>query len=547
MTWDPDHFEGELNTAVNAFDRARTERLCERLIERLRTNTELYESGAAGKVLGHLQRQRYFNLLQRVADVFLQTGVQAPRIRQHYAQALLDQGALCAAISFLDNLVQQTADRQEHAVEHSEARGLLGRAYKQIYVDFDNPESAEARRALNQSINWYHSAYVSDPTEHSWHGINAVATLRRAAVDGVPVQATIDTAARSMTIAQEILDLLTAKWSNGQATTWDSGTAMEACIALSKTTEASGWLSRYVSEPHLEAFHLASTLRQLEEVWRLDLDSDPGSSLLPLLKAELLNRQGGSLDIQPQHLNSNALKGSHAENFEKTFGKVRYVNYKFMLKGIDRARAVARIEYQPGQGFGTGFIIRGGDLHEPFGDELMLLTNAHVVSEDPAVRGALRPDDAIVTFQLLKEETRDDDEYSVAQIVWSSPPWELDASLLRLEENPAGLEPYPLAPRLPLADGEQRVYVIGHPKGGSLSFSIQDNVLLDHQAPLLHYRAPTEGGSSGSPVFNSQWKLIGLHHAGGTEMARLNQKEGTYEANEGVWIQSVAEAIKIES
>jgi endonuclease G len=31
----------------------------------------------------------------------------------------------------------------------------------------------------------------------------------------------------------------------------------------------------------------------------------------------------------------------------------------------------------------------------------------------------------------------------------------------------------------------------------------------------LHYRAATEGGGSGGPVFNNEWKLIGLHHAGG--------------------------------
>jgi V8-like Glu-specific endopeptidase len=87
--------------------------------------------------------------------------------------------------------------------------------------------------------------------------------------------------------------------------------------------------------------------------------------------------------------------------------------------------------------------------------------------------------------------------------------------------------------------------VIGHPKGGSLSFSIHDNVLLDHKAPHLHYRAPTEGASSGSPVFNSQWKLVGLHHAGSKDMRRLNG-EGTYAANEGIWIQSIIKAMKTD-
>jgi V8-like Glu-specific endopeptidase len=61
--------------------------------------------------------------------------------------------------------------------------------------------------------------------------------------------------------------------------------------------------------------------------------------------------------------------------------------------------------------------------------------------------------------------------------------------------------------------------------------------------PRLHYRAPTEGGSSGSPIFNIQWKLIGVHHAGDRAMARLNGQPGTYEANEGIWIQAIRESL----
>ena len=57
---------------------------------------------------------------------------------------------------------------------------------------------------------------------------------------------------------------------------------------------------------------------------------------------------------------------------------------------------------------------------------------------------------------------------------------------------------------------DQRVYIIGHPKGGELSFSLQDNELIEHEGPpagapsqpercLILYGAPTEPGDSGSP------------------------------------------------
>ena len=113
-----------------------------------------------------------------------------------------------------------------------------------------------------------------------------------------------------------------------------------------------------------------------------------------------------------------------------------------------------------------------------------------------------------------------------------------------MEEPVDGEDPFPIDAALPLPDGTARVYVIGYPYGGGLSFSINDNELLDRDDRVLHYRAPTEGGSSGSPVFNQKWNLIGLHHGGGLEVPKLNNKPGTYAANEGIWIQAIRKALE---
>ena len=114
----------------------------------------------------------------------------------------------------------------------------------------------------------------------------------------------------------------------------------------------------------------------------------------------------------------------------------------------------------------------------------------------------------------------------------------------------------PIARALPLLDEGPRVYVIGHPGGRELAFSFQDNELIDHEGPpagkppiagvcRVHYRAPTEGGSSGSPVFNAGlWEVVALHHNGGKiGMPRLNGKAGTYAANEGIAIGSIRPAV----
>jgi len=71
--------------------------------------------------------------------------------------------------------------------------------------------------------------------------------------------------------------------------------------------------------------------------------------------------------------------------------------------------------------------------------------------------------------------------------------------------------------------------------------------VLDHEGPIagqprtegvvrVHYRAPTEGGSSDSPVFGETgWTFVALRHSGGQRgMARLTGAAGAYAASEGL-------------
>ena len=89
-----------------------------------------------------------------------------------------------------------------------------------------------------------------------------------------------------------------------------------------------------------------------------------------------------------------------------------------------------------------------------------------------------------------------------------------------------------------------RVYIIGHPGGKSLHLSINDNDMLGCNDRLLHYKAPTEPGSSGSPVFEAlDWRVVALHHAGGT-FERLDGTTPPYEANEGISIRAIRDAIR---
>jgi V8-like Glu-specific endopeptidase len=54
---------------------------------------------------------------------------------------------------------------------------------------------------------------------------------------------------------------------------------------------------------------------------------------------------------------------------------------------------------------------------------------------------------------------------------------------------------------------------------------------------VLQYVTSTNPGSSGSPVFNDEWQVVGLHHAGGQIPEPTTGR--TYGRNEGILIQRI--------
>jgi hypothetical protein len=544
MSWDLAGLLERLQAAVDRFHRENAAGICDELIAGLYRGEDM-DYPTAREILRTLRRKSYFDLLEQVAGALRATGRDWPQIRRQYAQALIDQDKMLAAIDALEALIART-ERSDPA-EATEARGLLGRVYKQLYVDAVNADPAAAvlslhQRNLQHAFDAYHAVYQAAPARNLWHGINAVALTRRAERDGVPLQETPDPA----TLAREILASLQARQAADLAT-WDLATAAEACVALGDTNGALLWVAQYIQRTDADAFELASTLRQLTEVWTLRIDTPPGSLVLPLLQSQLLNHSGGRIAMTARDVAPTLRRTEeHATDahLEKVLGREGVVTLSWYRVGLDRTRAVAKILNKLEDGFGTGFLVRGSDLAPGLGETLLLLTNAHVISDDPAVQakhGSLEPTDALVTFEAF--EAASGQKFRVTELLWTSPPDQLDASLVRLDPPVPAIEPFPVAKRLPVADGVQKVYVIGHPGGRSLSVSLNDNLLLDWDDRLIHYRAPTEGGSSGSPVFNQQWDLIGLHHAGGLAMKRLKDQEGTYPANEGIWIRRIITAL----
>ncbi len=543
MSWDAREFTRKLKERLDRFDKPAAAGLCEELVGHLLETEDDYPAREAERVLQALRNKRMFSAMETVGDALIQTGRASTKARRQYAQALIERGNLTAALAVLGELTLLT---ETDPVENAEARGLVGRVHKQFYVNTSKPSLQRNREHLRRAIAAYFDAYRTAPAERLWHGINVVALVRRAERDGISTTAFPD----ATQLAEAILSAIDEKDTDQRADMWDFGTAMEACVALGRSRDAVKWLDRYVADPDSDAFELGNTLRQLTEVWGLNPQTEPGNLLLPILHAKLLEREGGKVEIGPQDLQVERRAGAKIE-YEKVFGADSFQSYKWYATGLQRCQLVARIGLDSAKGYGTGFLVKGSDVSPAYGDEPLLLTNAHVVSNDPEVRkahAALVPEEAVIMFEALGPE-----EYRVAELLWTSPPEQLDATLLRIENVEAlqakvnEIPVMKLAKTLPIVEETTRVYVIGHPLGGTLSFSLQDNLLLDHEDPRIHYRTPTEGGSSGSPVFNRQWDLIGLHHAGSKTMPRLNGKSGTYAANEGIWLHAIIRAISQKS
>ncbi len=529
MSADAQAFLIELKAALVTFDRARAAQVTDGLIARLNAGTVELDDGAARRALSELRRKRSFDLMERLAEALEQAGIRSLEVQRQSVQAMLDQGRLLDGLLRLNELAPAAAS---DSVEGPETTGLLGRSYKQAYVNAVlRPElgarsGAAARGALRLAVRTYDSIYKTAPRVHLWHGINVVACAARAERDGVTLAAEIDWRGR----AEEILAELARREADGPLNTWDLATALEACVAGDRILDALDWAEGYIQSRHADAFELASTLRQLTEVWQLDSRQSAAASLLPILRGALLRRQGGEVDLAAVDL----ARGPQApKELQAQFGTESARSAAWFRKAFRRSRSVARVLRPGGGHVGTGFLVRGSDLLSAWGDRSLLVTNAHVLSDTPTENG-IGPRQARVRF--TENEAVRDHGFRVQEILWSSPSGALDTTVAALREPAEGVPELELGYSSdiePDAEPKPRLSVIGHPSGRELEISLYDNHLVAIESPYLYYRSLTEHGSSGSPVFDQDWDVVAVHHAADRDR----------EANEGVAVDAIRDEL----
>lgn len=480
-------------------------------------------------VWSNAARHRWFELAEVLAGAIAARADATPAMRRLHAQMLMERGFADEALARLAPLREDPAladfDRQQ-------LLGHLGRIHKDRFVAAARAgDTAVARAALAQSLEAYDASFREAPGR-VWHGVNVVALLMR------PEAAAIDP--RHADRGRALAETLRVEAARQGAEIYSPAVVAEAAIALGDFQAALDATRRFVGQQAVNAFALGSTLRQFETVWELDQRAPPWPALVALLRAALLERIDGVVRLTGGGVR--ATLAAETAGLEAVFGADRFDSLDNYRRGLERCGCVARIGRSADTGVGTGFVIPAALLGLPQGDTFVLVTNAHVVSEREGDRqqGALHPAEAVVTFAAM-EGVPPAREFRLGAIAFSSPPETLDVTIAALAEPVAPASVYPVAPVLPARGAEVQVRVVGHPSGRGLSLAV--NRLLDHRSPKIHYRTATEGGSSGSPVFSADWKLLAVHHAGGDAMPRLDGSGATYQANEGIWIGAIREAV----
>jgi endonuclease G len=91
------------------------------------------------------------------------------------------------------------------------------------------------------------------------------------------------------------------------------------------------------------------------------------------------------------------------------------------------------------------------------------------------------------------------------------------------------------------------VNIIQHPNGDDKQIALTSNEVISIWGSKIFYKADTEPGSSGSPVFNQDWKVVALHHAGKLMSEgglTINDKGEKASANRGILISFILDEIK---
>lgn len=220
---------------------------------------------------------------------------------------------------------------------------------------------------------------------------------------------------------------------------------------------------------------------------------------------------------------------------------VDFVGVAFLLRGWHASRAVARVAFRDGRPNGSGFLVAPG----------LFLTSNHVIgTPDASLRCAAEFDyerDMEGQMRMLSRFEFDPDSFFITDDTN-----DLDYTLIALGRRLGAGKDLSAFGYCPLSSAGDKhslgefANIIQHPGGRHKEVVVRENRLAARLEHVLHYVADTEPGSSGSPVFNSEWRPIALHHWGSPWRQRRDASGNLLprKINEGIRISSIVKELR---
>jgi V8-like Glu-specific endopeptidase len=321
----------------------------------------------------------------------------------------------------------------------------------------------------------------------------------------------------SILTQQEITNIIGALISSGLDTSGNRGALMQFISPQFIALLPSG---------HPPAAQLLSDLGRMNTVERLANGDVPlqiylRNAALLLMGTEQEKDLRVALD-QVTHRTSGAPRldpSQVPETKEKIIHRDDMVTFSFMEAGLRAAAAVMKLRvprYENGQArmhqgnpmiyMGTGWLLTPS----------LVMTNHHVINarnegEPPAVEADLKlqAQSARAYLDFDADDLKGNEIPIQCIEAWDSG---LDYAILRV--NDTGRAPLRRATgMLILGNDPVPVNIIQHPGGRGKRYAIRNNLVSATTANDLRYFTDTESGSSGSPIFNDFWEVVGLHRA----------------------------------
>jgi endonuclease G, mitochondrial len=197
---------------------------------------------------------------------------------------------------------------------------------------------------------------------------------------------------------------------------------------------------------------------------------------------------------------------------DRLVGATDQLNVSYLERGMIAADAVAWIEVRDGEstttGFATGFMI----------SPRLLLTNHHVLpTADDAAQSWLHFRHEFDALGRALEPC--DFALDPSAFFWTDP--ELDTTIVAVApETPDRRQRVSAFGWLRLSSSQdlalpgEWLTAIHHPGGAPKQVALRQNLLIDTARSDLWYVTETAAASSGAPLFNDSWQVVGVHRAG---------------------------------